>query len=101
MKGTIGSFVGQDSGFIIYQKSCALSNWSLDLEDYIADLRRTVKVKNCLIWLISAGYMDFDGDEAMKMYREDTNPVTLEDLMVEGVLYDFGSVVILAPKGWN
>ena len=101
MKGTIQDIVGQESGFIVYNKSCVLDNWASNLSEYSADLRRTVKVENCLTWLIRSGWVSFDEDDIQKNYQEDANPVTLEDLMVEGLLYDFGDFVILAPEGWN
>jgi len=101
MKGTIQEIVGQESGFIIEKGFCFLDNWSSNLTEYSADLRKTVQVKNCLIWLIRAGYLDFDGDDINKKYREDANPVSMEDLMGKGCLYDFGKFFVLAPKGWN
>jgi hypothetical protein len=101
MKGTIGNIVGQESGFIVETDFCSLDNWASNLTEYSADLRRTKRVENCLIWLIRAGYLDFDVDEAMKKYREDANPVSMKDLMTEGVLYYFDGFKILAPDGWN
>jgi hypothetical protein len=98
MKGTIKEITRQESGFIIYQKSCTLNNWSADLGDYTTDLRQTIQVKNCLAWLIESGWVLVDGDYINKNYQEDADPVSLEALMVEGLLYNFGKFKILAPQ---
>lgn len=101
MKGTIEEIVGQESGFLIYNNYCILDNWAqnwaLNTAEYSADLRRTVKVENCLTWLIRSGWIEDDTIQ----YLEYANPVTMEDLMVEGLLYDFGEFKLLAPDGWN
>ncbi len=101
MKGTIQDIVGQESGFIVENKSCVLDNWASNLSEYSVDLRRTVKVENCLTWLIRSGWVSFDEDDIQKNYLEYANPVTIEDLMVPGTLYDFGEFKLLAPDGWN
>jgi len=106
MKGTIREIVGQESGFILYKGSynretAILDNWVSDATEYPANLRKTRKIKNCLFFLVNRGIIRVDGDDVVKEYREDANPVTLEDLMVEGLLYDFEDFYVLVPDGWN
>ena len=101
MKGTIMEIVGQESGFVLAGRECRLDNWSRDLDDYQSDLRKKRKVENCFLFLIERGFIAIDGDEISKDYIEDANPVTIEDLMVTGILYDFGDFEVLAPEGWN
>jgi len=101
MKGTIREIVGQESGFIIYPREAFLDNWSSNLEEYDCDLRKTRKIKNCLYYLIESGFVQIRDDEVEKFYREDANPVTLEDLMVEGLLYELEDFIVLVPEGWN
>jgi len=101
MEGTIREIVGQESGFVLFSKECRLENWSSDMDQYTADLRRIKKVVNCFLFLVERGYITIDGDEISKDYIEYANPVTLEDLMVPGMLYDFGDFEILVPEGWN
>jgi len=101
MKGIIREIVGQESGFVLAGRECRLDNWCGDLDEYTADLRRIKKVVNCFLFLVERGYITIDGDEISKDYIEYANPVTLEDLMVPGMLYDFGDFEILVPEGWN
>lgn len=101
MKGTIMEIVGQESGFVLAGRECRLDNWSGDLDDYQSDLRKKRKVENCFLFLVERDFITIDGDEISKDYIEDANPVTIEDLMVTGILYDFGDFEILVPEGWN
>ena len=100
MKGTIQFIVGQESGFILYKDLTTLDNWVSDATEYPVNLSKTRKIKNCLFFMVNRGIIRFEGDDVIKEYREDASPVTLEDLMVPGLLYDFGDFEVLAPEGW-
>ena len=101
MKGTRMEITGQESGFYLEGKYCSLENWSSDMDQYTADLRRVRKIKNCFFFLLKRGFIKFYDDDVVIEYDESACPVTLKDLMVGGALYDFGDFEILAPEGWN
>lgn len=101
MKGTRMEITGQESGFYLEGRYCALENWASDMTEYSADLRSVRKIKNCLFFLANRGFIKFYDDDVVREYDESACPVTLEDLMVGGALYDFGDFELLVPDGWN
>jgi hypothetical protein len=107
MKGTIKEIVKQDSGFIIYKhkKVCILENWSPEYSPelnfvYDVNTKKTVLIKNCFAWLIKSKWITFDELPLKIHYRINATPVRIEELLCEGLLYDFGKFKVLAPKGW-
>jgi hypothetical protein len=107
MKGTIQEIVGQESGFMIYnnKKACILENWAPEYSPelnsvYDVNTKETVVIKNCLAWLIESGWITFNRNHVKINYQENAMPVFMEELLCEGILYDFGEFKVLAPKEW-
>lgn len=118
MKETIQFHVGQESGFIKENGTWFLENWASNLEEYNLDRRKIRKVKNVLAWLVNSGaveeisdlsttwrddaeYTPYKGKYYRQAYIENAEPVSIEDLDVPGVRYDFGDFIVIAPEGWN